>query len=68
MRRIGGDYAADLAAHKSEWVTLSCAAYRGVELCELPQRSGFAALQMVNILRHAKLAQWPRDDPRALSY
>ena len=70
MRRIGGDLRlADLAAHKSEWVTPSCAAYRGVELCELPPNGqGFAALQMVNILRHAKLAQWPRDDPRVWHY
>ena len=70
MRRIGGDLRlADLAAHKSERVTPSCAAYRGVELCELPPNGqGFAALQMVNILRHAKLAQWPRDDPRVWHY
>ena len=70
MRRIGGDLRlADLADHKSEWVTPSCAAYRGVELCELPPNGqGFAALQMVNILRHAKLAQWPRDDPRVWHY
>ena len=70
MRRIGGDLRlADLAAHKSEWVTPSCAAYRDVELCELPPNGqGFAALQMVNILRHAKLAQWPRDDPRVWHY
>ena len=70
MRRIGGDLRlADLAAHKSEWVTPNCAAYRDVELCELPPNGqGFAALQMVNILRHAKLAQWPRDDPRVWHY
>ena len=70
MRRIGGDLRlADLAAHKSEWVTPSCAAYRGVELCELPPNGqGFAALQMVNILSHAKLAKWPRDDPRVWHY
>ena len=70
MQRIGSDLRlADLAAHKSEWVTPSCAAYRGVELCELPPNGqGFAALQMVNILRHAKLAQWPRDDPRVWHY
>ena len=70
MRRIGGDLRlADLAAHESEWVTPSCAAYRDVELCELPPNGqGFAALQMVNILRHAKLAQWPRDDPRVWHY
>lgn len=70
MRRIGGDLQfADLAAHQSEWVTPDCAAYRDVELCELPPNGqGFAALQMVNILKHAELAQWPRDDPRVWHY
>lgn len=70
MRRIGGDLQfADLAAHQSEWVKPDCAAYRDVELCELPPNGqGFAALQMVNILKHAELAQWPRDDPRVWHY
>ena len=70
MRRIGGDLRlADLTAHKSEWVTPSCAGYRNVELCELPPNGqGFAALQMVNILKHAQLAQWPRDHPRVWHY
>ena len=70
MQRIGGDLRlADLVAHESEWVTPSCAAYRDVELCELPPNGqGFAALQMVNILKHANLAQWQRDDPRVWHY
>ena len=70
MRRIGGDLRlADLTAHRSEWVRPSCAAYHGVELCELPPNGqGFAALQMVNILKHANLSQWPRDDPRVWHY
>ena len=70
MQRIGGDLRlADLVAHESEWVTPKCAAYRDVELCELPPNGqGFAALQMVNILKHANLAQWQRDDPRVWHY
>ena len=70
MQRIGGDLRlADFVAHKSEWVTPGCAAYRDVELCELPPNGqGFAALQMVNILKHANIAQFTRDDPRVWHY
>lgn len=52
----------DFAAHTSEWVDPACVAYRkGYELCELPPNSqGFAALQMVNILKNVDLAQWER--------
>ncbi|NCF34765.1 MAG: gamma-glutamyltransferase [Proteobacteria bacterium] len=70
MQRIGGDLRlADFVAHKSEWVTPGCAAYRDAELCELPPNGqGFAALQMVNILKHANIAQFTRDDPRVWHY
>lgn len=60
----------DFAAHRSEWVEPVCAAYRkGYELCELPPNSqGFAALQMVNILKHVDLAQWERGSPEVIHY
>ena len=61
---------ADFAAHDSEWVDPACALYRdGYELCELPPNSqGFAALQMVNILKHVDLAQWERGSPEVIHY
>lgn len=60
----------DFAAHSSEWVEPACAAYRkGYELCELPPNSqGFAALQMVNILKNVDLAQWERGSPEVIHY
>lgn len=66
MRRIGGDLTySDLATHTSEWVDPVCVDYREVQLCELPPNGqGFAALQMVSILKNANLAQWKRDDPK----
>ncbi|MBU2032607.1 MAG: gamma-glutamyltransferase, partial [Alphaproteobacteria bacterium] len=66
LQRQGSAYTlADFAAHDSEWVDPACALYRnGYELCELPPNSqGFAALQMVNILKHVDLAQWERGSP-----
>ncbi len=71
MRRIGGDLRLeDFAAHDSEWVDVGCVEYRnGYELCELPPNSqGFAALQMVNILRNVDLTQWPRGSAEVLHY
>ncbi|MEE4153188.1 MAG: gamma-glutamyltransferase [Erythrobacter sp.] len=60
----------DFAAHESEWVEPACAEYRdGYELCELPPNSqGFAALQMVNILKNVDLAQWERGSPEVIHY
>jgi gamma-glutamyltranspeptidase/glutathione hydrolase len=61
---------ADFANHRSEWVEPACVAYRrGYELCELPPNSqGFAALQMVNILKNVDLAKWERGSPQVLHY
>jgi len=61
---------ADFAAHDSTWVDVACVAYRkGYELCELPPNSqGFAALQMVNILKNVDLGQWERGSPQVLHY
>lgn len=60
----------DFAAHRTDWVDPACAMYKdGYELCELPPNSqGFAALQMVNILRNIDLSQWERGSPEALHY
>ena len=60
----------DFASHTTEVVKPACAAYRnGFELCELPPNGqGFAALQMVNILKHVDLAQWERGSPEVLHY
>jgi gamma-glutamyltranspeptidase/glutathione hydrolase len=60
----------DFAAHTSDWVEPACVAYRkGYELCELPPNGqGFAALQMVNILKNVDLSQWERGSPEVIHY
>ncbi len=71
LQRQGSAFTlADFAAHTSEWVEPACVAYRkGYELCELPPNSqGFAALQMVNILKNVDLAQWERGSPEVIHY
>ncbi len=70
MKRIGGDLRyEDLAAHESEWVDPGCVNYRGYDLCELPPNTqGYAALQMLNILKHVELSQWPRESAEVLHY
>jgi gamma-glutamyltranspeptidase/glutathione hydrolase len=52
MRANGGYLtAADLAAHRSEWVEPASTNYRGYDVWELPPSTqGIAALQMLNIL------------------
>ena len=60
----------DFSSHTSEWVDPACVAYRdGYELCELPPNTqGFAALQMVNILKNVDLRQWGRGSPEVIHY
>ena len=60
----------DFAEHTSEWVDPACAGYRdGFELCELPPNGqGFAALQMINILKNIDLSQWERGSPEVIHY
>lgn len=62
MKRIGGDLRyQDFADHASEWVVPGCVDYRGFDVCELPPNGqGFAALQMLNILKNADLSQYSR--------
>jgi gamma-glutamyltranspeptidase/glutathione hydrolase len=71
FRRIGGDLLyEDFAGHASEWVAPSCVDYRqGYALCELPPNGqGFAALQMVSILKNVDLKRWPRGSAEVLHY
>ena len=71
LQRQGSAYTLqDFAEHSSEWAQPACAEYRdGYELCELPPNSqGFAALQMVNILKNIDLSQWDRGSPEVIHY
>lgn len=71
MQRIGGDLRyADFAAHHSDWVEPECTDYKkGYALCELPPNGqGFAALQMLNILKNVDLSGYPRGSAEALHY
>lgn len=70
MRRIGGDLRyEDFAANAPEWVEPACVDYRGVSVCELPPNSqGFAALQMLTILKNIDLKQFPRGSAEVFHY
>ena len=70
FKRIGGDLRfEDFAAHTSEWVEPGCVDYRGYDVCELPPNGqGFAALQMLNILKNVDLAKWPRGSAEVFHY
>ncbi|MBV7266515.1 gamma-glutamyltransferase family protein [Erythrobacter ani] len=71
LQRQGSAYTAeDFANHTSTWVEPACVTYRnGFELCELPPNGqGFAALQMVNILKNIDIAQWERGSPEVIHY
>ena len=52
MKKRGGLLtAADLAAHRSDWITPISTSYRGYEVFELPPNTqGIVALEMLNIL------------------
>ncbi|WP_207764718.1 gamma-glutamyltransferase [Hyphococcus luteus] len=70
MKRIGGDLRyEDFAAHEANWVEPGCVDYRGYDVCELPPNGqGFAALQMLNILKNVDLTQWPRASAEVFHY
>lgn len=70
MKRIGGDLRyEDFAAHRSEWVEPGCVDYRGYSVCELPPNGqGFAALQMLNILKNVDLKKYPRGSAEVFHY
>ena len=70
MDRVGGALnEEDFAEHRGEWVTPGSVNYRGYDVYELPPNGqGFAALQMLSILKNVKLAQWPRDSAEVFHY
>ena len=70
MQRIGGDLAyEDFAEHRGEWVTPDSVNYRGYDVYELPPNGqGFAALQMLSILKNVDLAQWSRGSAEVFHY
>jgi gamma-glutamyltranspeptidase / glutathione hydrolase len=67
--RANGGYltAADLAAHRSEWVEPVSTNYRGYDVWELPPNTqGVAALQMLNILEPYDLGSMGFGSPEYL--
>ena len=65
----GGLAYRDFAEHRGEWVEPGSVNYRGYDLYELPPNGqGFAALQMLSILKNVDLAQWPRESPQVFHY
>jgi gamma-glutamyltranspeptidase/glutathione hydrolase len=70
FRRIGADMRLeDLAAHQGEWVTPGSVHYHGYDVYELPPNGqGFAALQMLNILKQTDLRDYPRGSAEAFHY
>jgi gamma-glutamyltranspeptidase/glutathione hydrolase len=68
MRANGGYLtAADLAAHRSEWVEPASTNYRGYDVWELPPNTqGIAALQMLNIFEAYDLRKMGYGSPEYL--
>ncbi len=65
----GGLAYEDLADHQGEWVTPGSVNYRGYDLYELPPNGqGFAALQMLSILKNVDLTQWSRGSAEVFHY
>jgi gamma-glutamyltranspeptidase/glutathione hydrolase len=70
FERIGADLRyEDLAAHRGTWVQPGSVSYRGYDLYELPPNGqGFAALQMLSILKNVDLTRWPRGSAHVFHY
>jgi gamma-glutamyltranspeptidase/glutathione hydrolase len=65
----GGLELDDFTTHRGQWVEPRHVSYRGYELYELPPNGqGFAALQMLSILRHVELSRWPRGSAEVFHY
>ncbi len=70
FERIGGDLKLeDFAAHRGEWVTPGSVNYRGYDVYELPPNGqGFAALQMLSILKNVDFSLWPRSSAEVFHF
>ena len=70
MQRLGGALnKEDFAEHRGEWVTPGMVNYRGYDVYELPPNGqGFAALQMLSILKNVDLSQWSRGSAEVFHY
>jgi len=70
MQRIGGHLGLeDFAAHKGEWVAPASVNYRGYDVYELPPNGqGFAALQMLSILKNFDFSPYLRDSAEVFHY
>ncbi|MFK8021300.1 MAG: gamma-glutamyltransferase [Pseudomonadales bacterium] len=59
----------DFSDHQGEWVSPGSVNYRGYDLYELPPNGqGFAALQMLSILKNVDLSQWQRGSAEVFHY
>jgi gamma-glutamyltranspeptidase/glutathione hydrolase len=70
FRRIGADMRLeDLAAHRGEWVQPGSVHYHGYDVYELPPNGqGYAALQMLNILKQVDLRNYARESAELFHY
>ncbi|MBE9540224.1 MAG: gamma-glutamyltransferase [Proteobacteria bacterium] len=70
FRRIGADMRyEDFAAHQGNWVQPGSVNYKGYDLYELPPNGqGYAALQMLSILKNIDLTQWSRGSAQVFHY
>jgi gamma-glutamyltranspeptidase/glutathione hydrolase len=70
FERIGGALTLeDFASHRGEWVTPGSVNYRGYDVYELPPNGqGFAALQMLSILKNVDFSKVSRGSAEALHY
>ncbi|RLQ23389.1 gamma-glutamyltransferase [Seongchinamella sediminis] len=65
----GGLAYRDFSEHRGEWVVPGSVNYRGYDLYELPPNGqGYAALQMLSILKNVDLGQWPRASAEVFHY
>ncbi|MEE4659195.1 MAG: gamma-glutamyltransferase family protein [Halieaceae bacterium] len=70
FQRLGADLALeDFAGHRGEWVTPGTVNYRGYDIYELPPNGqGYAALQMLNMLKHVDFRKLPRSSAEVFHY
>lgn len=70
FRRIGADMRLeDLAAHQGEWIAPGSVHYHGYDVYELPPNGqGYAALQMLNLLKQIDLRDYPRGSAEVFHY